>query len=397
MDPVRNPYSPGAGVRPPELAGRERELADFDVLMGRAEAGRPAQGLVLHGLRGVGKTVLLGEFAEKARRRSWIVATIEARRDPNDAVGPFRARLATALNESLREVTGSWGVSERFSHALRAFRSFSLSIPGASIGIAVDPLAGVSDSGDLELDLTELARNLGAAAVDRGVGVLVVIDEMQDVALADLGALCGAAHASGQRGIPFFVVGAGLPNLPGRLAEARSYAERLYTYRLVGALEDSAARDAIVLPASQEGAAWQPDAVDIVVRAADGFPYFLQEFGKATWNVAADDSINRANAEDGIRIGLELLDTGFYRSRWSRATPGERRYLAAMAEDGEGPSSSGDIARRLGTGPNALGPVRAKLISKGLVYSPEHGLIEFTVPGMARFIGRQSEVDLESR
>lgn len=392
MDAISNPYQPGAGLRPPELAGREVELQDFDTLLGRAEAHRQSQSIVLTGLRGVGKTVLLNEFANRARRRGWIVVQLEARREDETGNTLFRGRLAQALNTSLREVTGSWGIGERFRDALGVFRSFSLSAgPFASIGIEVEPRSGVADSGDLSIDLAELARHLALAADERDVGVVVLIDEMQDVDLADLGALCGANHEAGQRGLPFYVAGAGLPSLPGRLSEARSYAERLFTYRVAGPLTNAAASDAVVLPASHEHVMWDDTAVEVVIRSSKGYPYFIQEFAKAAWNRASDARITLDDAEYGVRTGLQLLDAGFFQSRWTRATPAERSYLSAMALDRGLPSSSTEIATRIGKKPTSVGPMRANLIYKGLVFAPEHGLIAFTVPGMAEFIERQAD------
>lgn len=389
MNPVQNPYRPGAGLRPPELAGRDDSLDDFNVLLQKAEERRPGQGIVLAGLRGVGKTVLLNEFARRARNRGWIVANLEARRDTGDAAAPFRAHLANALAGSLREVTGSWGAIDRLKRAAGAIRSFSIGFqPLPTFSFEIEPASGVGDSGDLELDLTELARSLSEAAIDRGVGVLIAVDEMQDLDLPDLRALCGAVHASGQRDFPFYIVGAGLPNLPGRLAEARSYSERLFRYKPIAALDWTASEDAIVVPAKNEGVHWDEEAVRRIFDAADGYPYFLQEFAKASWE-HAKESITLHDADAGIQAGFALLDAGFFSSRWIRATPSERLYLIAMSEAGDEPGYASEVATRLGRKMTSLGPVRANLISKGLVYAPEHGQIAFTVPGMARFIERQ--------
>lgn len=393
MDPIRNPYRPGAGLRPPELAGRDDSLDDFNVLLQRAEERRPGQGIVLAGLRGVGKTVLLNEFSHRARTRGWIVADLEARRDAGDAGTPFRARLANALAGSLREVTGSWGAMDRLKRAAGAIRSFSVGFqPLPTFSFEVEPASGIGDSGDLELDLTELARSLSEAAIERGVGVLIAVDEMQDMELADLSPLCGAVHASGKRDFPFYVVGAGLPNLPGRLAEARSYSERLFRFKPIAELNWKASEDAIVVPAKNEGVVWEQAAVQRVFEAAEGYPYFLQEFAKASWEHAAT-SITLDDADAGVRVGFATLDAGFFSSRWIRATPSERLYLIAMSVGGDEPSYASEVATRLGRKMNSLGPTRANLISKGLVYAPEHGQIAFTVPGMARFIERQRAME----
>lgn len=255
----------------------------------------------------------------------------------------------------------------------------------------MEPRTGVADSGDLSIDLADLARNLALAAAERDVGVLVLIDEMQDVDLSDLGGLCGANHEAGQRELPFYVAGAGLPSLPGRLSEARSYAERLFTYRELRPLADVAASDAIVVPASQEDVAWDDEAVEVVIRSSRGYPYFIQEFAKAAWNHASDGTITLDDAEYGVRTGLQLLDAGFFQSRWARAPPAERTYLSTMAIDRGSPSSSTEVANRIGKRPTSVGPMRASLIYKGIVFAPEHGLIAFTVPDMAEFIERQAD------
>lgn len=395
MDPVRNPYSPGAGLRPPELAGRDPDVTAFETLLARAADGRVTQSLVLTGLRGVGKTVLLNDLASRARRRDWVVAQIEARPRGEARGTSFRSMVARSLNQSLRQVTGTWGVRDRVRSALATFKSFSIKTDpsgGLALGIDVDANQGRADTGSLELDLSELALDLAESAAEMGTGVVVLVDEMQDLDAVELSAICTAVHEAGQRSAPFYVVGAGLPSLPGILAEARSYAERLFEYRGVGPLLPDAAGVAVTRPARQQEAEWSEAAVDVVVDASAGYPYFLQEFAKATWDYAPGPVIDEDDARLGVEAGRQKLDSGFYASRWKRATPGERDYLRAMAQDGDGPSSSGEIARRLGKASvQQVGPTRANLIHKGLVYAPEHGLIAYTVPGMADFIERQTD------
>ena len=393
MNPVENPYSPGAGLRPPELAGRESDVTSFETLMARAATGRATQSVILTGLRGVGKTVLLNELADRARQNDWIVAQVEARLNTESTDASFRSTLARSLNQSLRQVTGTWGLRDKLRSALATFRSFSVKTDPSgslSVGIDVEPRRGRADTGSLELDLSELAFDLAESAAELGTGVVVLIDEMQDLSRDELVAVCTAVHETGQRSAPFFVVGAGLPSLPGDLAEARSYAERLYAYRPIGALTAEAAGTAVSRPAETQGAQWDPSAVEVVVEASAGYPYFLQEFAKASWDYAEGPSILADDAHVGVEVGRDKLDAGFFRSRWNRASPGEREYLRAMAEDGDAPSASGDVARRLGKDSvQQVGPTRAKLISKGLLYAPEHGLVAYTVPGMAAFISRQ--------
>lgn len=393
MDPVENPYSPGAGLRPPELAGRDSDISSFETLMARAAAGRTTQSLVLTGLRGVGKTVLLNELGGRARQKDWVVAQVEARLNAESTDASFRSTLARSLNQSLRQVTGTWGLRDKLRTALATFRSFSVKTdPSGSlaVGIDVEPRSGRADTGSLEVDLSELAFDLAESAADLGTGVVVLVDEMQDLSGDELAALCTAVHETGQRSAPFYVVGAGLPSLPGDLAEARSYAERLFAYRPIGALTVEAAGTAVSRPAETQGAHWDPAAVEIVIEASSGYPYFLQEFAKASWDYAAGPRIVADDAHIGVAVGRDNLDAGFFLSRWNRASPAEREYLRAMAEDGEGPSASGEVARRLGKGRvQQVGPTRAKLIAKGLLYAPEHGLVAYTVPGMAAFIARQ--------
>jgi AAA ATPase domain len=392
MDPVRNPYSPGAGLRPFELAGRDGELARFEVLRVRARQRRNDQSIVFYGLRGVGKTVLLNELAAAARADGWIVAKVEA--DASGSRSPFRNQIAQSLNVALRQVQGKSARGSRMKAALRTFKSFSLkAAPDGtlSVGIEIEADQGRADTGSLQADLTDLALDLGDAAIELDCGVALFIDEMQDLKAEELAAICQACHEAGQQNKPFFVVGAGLPNLPRILAEARSYAERLFHYATLGPLPRTEAASALTRPAANERVKWTDDAVEAVVDAANGYPYFLQEYGSAAWDVAVRSPIDRAAAVEGMRIGKARLDDGFFRSRWERATPAERDYLSAMAADGDAPSQSGEVARRLHKQPTQLGPVRAKLIAKGLVFAPEHGSIAFTVPGMADFIARQSQ------
>lgn len=390
MDPVSNPYSPGAGVRPAELAGRDDELQAFEVLRARAVRGRDAQSLVFYGLRGVGKTVLLNELQSNARNDGWITAKIEA--DLGSDRTPFRNQVAQSLHLAMRQAQGRGRAGERVRAALRTFKAFSLRAhPDGSyaIGIDVDPGSGRADTGSIQVDLTDLAIDLGEAAQELLVGVALFVDEMQHLAGDELAALCQACHEASQQRLPFFVVGAGLPNLPGQLAEAKSYAERLFHYSRIDRLSPRDARLALVQPARDGGVQWTDAAVDEVLAASGGYPYFIQQFGKETWNAATASPIGLEDAVIGVRDGRAILDDGFFRSRWARATPAERDYLAAMAIDGEGPSATGELATRLGKNPSSLGPTRANLISKGLVYAPEHGQIAYTVPGMAEFIDRE--------
>ena len=390
MDPVHNPYSPGAGRRPAALVGRDAEIRSFDVLVHRATLARTGQPMTLTGMRGVGKTVLLGELASRAWTAGWIVSQVEAHAD-NSAREPFTVTLARGLHTSLRALQPRTA-GQRFRQAMATFKSFSLKVDpsgGVSVGLDVEPARGRADTGYAETDLTELALDLAEAAADERAGVAVFVDEMQNVGSDVLSALCAAMHAAGQRNLPFYVVGAGLPSLPRLLADAKSYSERLFDFRTIGHLDEREAAEALTAPARLAGADWEMDAVRMVVAASGGYPYFLQEYGSAAWDAAPGPVIGVTDAQVAVVAGRNKLDGGFFRSRWDRATRGEREYLAAMAVDAGVPSSSGEIGRRLGRVGGALGPTRAGLIAKGLVYAPEHGLIAYTVPGMAEFIARQ--------
>lgn len=391
MDRVRNPYSPGAGIRPPALVGRGPELELFDVLVARTARSRTDRGLVLSGLRGVGKTVLLNEMAGRAESQGWVTAVVEAR-PSGQSREPFEVQLARSLRNSLRSASRRYAVKHRVSAALATFKSFGVSIdPSGALtaSIDVDAARGRADSGYIGSDLAELSVDLAEMTRDNQAGVGVFIDEMQDADAEILAALCSSVHHAAQRNLPFYVIGAGLPSLPGVLSEAVTYAERLFSYRVIQHLTPPDSATVLIDPAAAEGARWEPEAVDLVVAESAGYPYFLQEYGRASWDAAPGPSITRSDVLVAIADARQALDSGFFRSRWDRATPVERQYLTAMAVDGLGPSLSSEVASRMGRVPTSLGPARANLIAKGLVYSPQHGQIAYTVPGMADFVRRQ--------
>jgi AAA ATPase-like protein len=384
MDPRHNPYSPGAGLRPVALTGRDTEIDAFAVVLYRARNARPAPGMILHGLRGVGKTVLLNELSNSARSDGWVVATVEA--DLRGTRTPFRQQVAAALSEGLRKESGKSNFGERMRKAAATLKSFSVTVLGS--GAAVE-LRDRGSSGSLNADFSDLALDLAEGARDIDTGVAVFIDEMQHLDEDELAAICQSCHAANQQNLPFVIVGAGLPNLPRVLSDAASYAERLFDYRSIGRLGTDDATGALVLPARREQVEWEPGAVEVVLAASGGYPYFIQQFGQTAWDAATASPISPANAATGIALGREKLDNGFFRARWDRATPAERDYMAAMAADGDRPSESGAVAKRLGKAMRSLGPARANLIAKGLVWAPEHGQIAFSVPGMSAFIERE--------
>jgi len=391
MDPVRNPYQPGAGRRPPELAGRADEIDAFGVLMQRCERGLGERGRILYGLRGVGKTVLLNEFHGMAESRRWITAKVEA------AAGrSVLPALAQSLHRSLRIATGRFDRS-RLIGLLQVFRSFSVRVdPGGSytFGFDVQASPGRADSGDPAIDLPELFAELGATARDLGVGVLLLIDEMQDVPEAELRALNTAVHELGQGTDPrpVVLVGAGLPSLPEVLSRATSYAERLYEYVAVGALDQVAAHAALVVPAQALGVQWSAGALDRLDAFSGGYPYFIQTGGKYAWDYAADSPITAADADAGLVQARREVDSGLYRARWQRATPLQRQMMRAMSDlAGDGPVPMASVADALERERNELSVPRDQLIKKGLVYAPERGSVAFTVPGMAEYVGRQPD------
>lgn len=385
-----NPFNPGSGLRPPELVGRQAELDTLDTILARNAQGLASRGLVLSGLRGVGKTVLLNEMRGKAETAGWFVIGLEAR---GDAAGAMSARrtLARDIAAAARSLSRRRAITDRLRQALESVAAFNLKVGTGGIDLGVEVRPGRADSGDIEVDLGELVHDLTLALQEEGSALAIFVDELQDLDDELLRALLVTQHQAGQRGWPFYVFGAGLPHLPGLLAESRSYAERLFDYRTVSRLHDDEAVKAIVDPVRRQGFDINDNALPLLLEASGGYPYFLQEYGSATWDVAPGPVITRSDATAGIAVGLQRLDAGFFQSRWNRATPSERRMLVAMADDGDGPSSSGDVASRMTIKQNSLGPYRANLISKGLVWAPEHGQIAYTVPGMAAFVQRHRD------
>ncbi len=387
MDPVLNPYSPGAGRPPAALVGRDRQRESWRVALDRVSRGRTAQPVVLYGLRGVGKTVLLSEFTKTAGSREWVVAQVEA-----GAGKSLREALGEALHDPLADLARP-SAGQRLMKGLKTALSFKASYTSSgtwNFGLDLAETAGGgADTGVLETDLGKLVRDLSAAAEEEGVGLAILIDEAQDLTHDELTAVCSIAHSAGQKGWPVLIALAGLPSLPRVLAEAKSYAERLFVFERIEHLARDLARQALTEPAVSEGVTWDDDAVTFVVEETSGYPYFLQQFGQDTWNDAPGPGVTLVDARLGAAKGRAALDGGFFRARWDRATPAEQRYLRSMATDGDEGSSSGDVAARLGRSVNSFGPARASLISKGLIYAPEHGVVAFTVPGMADFIQRQ--------
>jgi hypothetical protein len=383
-----NPYNPGSGLTPPELSGRRAEIDAFDLLVARSHAAAPGRGMVMHGLRGVGKTVLLNAFARQASSHGWLVVPVEGRttRSGHQAA---RQKLTRSLGMAARRLTSSGRPSRTIKAALGSVTSFSISVAGSGVALGVEPTKGRADSGQIDVDLEELVEDLAPALSERQSVLAVFIDEMQDLDAELLSALLATQHRAGQESWPFYVIGAGLPSLPSRLSEQRSYAERLFDYRYIGALDADSAREALVVPAERLGARFEEDASAQLLEASGGYPYFLQTYGKAAWDAASGKTIDTETARVAVIDGTSSLDVGFFPARWDRATPAERTYLRSMALDGDAGSATSDIAARLGLKTSSLTPARGKLIEKGIIFAPERGRVAFTVPGMAGFIERQ--------
>ncbi|HSJ61450.1 MAG TPA: ATP-binding protein [Jiangellaceae bacterium] len=392
MDPVRNPYAPGAGQRPPELAGRDRELAQFDVVLERIARGRPERSLVLTGLRGVGKTVLLNALRSQAIGRLWGTGKIEARPDQS-----IRRPLASAVHMAVRELTPRHrdpAQVDRFLGVLKAFAMRSVPDGGRlrdrwQPGIDVAAATGRADTGDIEVDLVELLVDAAGVARDVGVGIALFVDEMQDIPAADVSALCAACHELSQQGLPLVVVGAGLPHLPAVLSASKSYSERLFRYVRIDKLDRTAADLALVAPAAEEGVAYDDAALDALYEVTEGYPYFVQAYGKVTWDNAPRSPVSRDDVKVAAPEAEAELAVGFFGSRYERATPAERDYLRAMAvlsdeTDGSVPTSA--VADHLGRKQSSLSPARDSLMKKGLVYSAERGTIAFTVPHFGSYL-----------
>lgn len=385
MDTTRNPFAPGAGTQPPELAGRDAIIDDARIALARVIEGRAAQSQILLGLRGVGKTVLLNRIEQMAEDAGYLTSFIEARDDVS-----LPTLLYPRLHQVLRKLSFVEAAKAKAIVALGALKSMAskFKVTMGDISIAYDPEPGVADSGIIEEDLTDLFLLVGQAAAASNRGWAVLIDEVQYLKKEDLSALIVALHRIGQKGLPVIFFGAGLPQLAGMAGDAKSYAERLFTYPEVGELPQEAARLAIRQPIETAGEVITPDAVDSIVERTHGFPYFLQEWGFTTWNTARGSEITMSDVDQANAAALRRLDDGFFNVRLERLTPKERDYVLAMASLGDGPYRSTEVARRMGEEIQSLGPLRARLISKGMVYSPAHGDIAFTVPMFAEFIRR---------
>lgn len=387
MDPVANPYAPGAGTPPPELAGRDELRENVRVAIERVRRGLSTKSVLMVGLRGVGKTVLLDSMRDAAEAAGIHTVRIEA---PESRSLP--ALLAPQLRQALLRLARSEQAKAFAQRALRALAGFAKSLKlkyaDIEVGLDLEPEPGLADNGDLEQDLLALLETVGTAAQQAGTALVMFIDELQYVQEDELAALITALHRCAQRKLPVALVGAGLPQLRGRMGRAKSYAERLFEFPEVGPLDDVAARRAIAKPAEDQGVIVEPDAVRRIVRETHGYPYFLQEWGKHAWDAADASPITVDDVKAASIATIAALDESFFRVRFDRLTPAEKKYLRAMSDLGPGPHRSGDIAERLGRKVTALGPTRNQLISKGMIWSPNHGDTAFTVPLFDEFMRR---------
>ncbi len=377
MDRVRNPFAPGAGNQPPELAGRDSILSDADIAMQRVLQGRHSKSQILLGLRGVGKTVLLRKLEAMAEGHGYLNSFIEA---PEDKT--LTELLYPKIHQVLRKLSVIENAKARTLSAMQSLRSFAsvFKISVGDVSISVDPEAGSADSGILEYDLSDLFIRVGEAAKAANKGWILLIDEVQYLSGEELSALIVAIHHTNQKNLPIIFFGAGLPQVAALSGDAKSYAERLFDYPPVGALDKESAIAAIKQPITEEEEQITDKALERIVEQTKGYPFFLQEWGFQVWNIADQSPIHEANIDQATPAALRRLDDSFFRVRFDRLTPKEREYVCAMAKLGKGPYRSSDVADIMGESVQKLGTCRAKIINKGMIYSPSYGDIAFTVP-----------------
>ena len=387
MDPIENPYSPGAGTPPPELAGREEIRETVRICIERLRRGNPAKSVLMVGLRGVGKTVLLDQMRNDAEASGVHTIRVEA---PEGRSLP--SILAPQLRLALLRLSRIESAKAAAQRALRGLAGFAKALKvkfnDIEVGLDFDPEPGLADNGDLELDLSALLEEVGRAAKLANTALVIFIDELQYVAEAEFAAFISALHRCTQQRLPVCIVGAGLPQLRGRAGNAKSYAERLFDYPEIGPLTNLAASRALTKPAEDKGVQFAADAVGKIITQTKGYPYFLQEWGKHAWDVAKSSPINIGDVDQAASDAVVALDESFFRVRFDRLTPMQKRYLRAMAELGPGPHRSGDIAEMLHRKVTALAPLRNELIGKGMIWSPNHGDTAFTVPLFDEFMKR---------
>jgi hypothetical protein len=392
VNPRDNPFTPNAGAPPPALVGRDAELEGFEILLERLQRGYPEQSMLITGLRGVGKTVLLGAFEGRALNAGWITVTAEITRNEE-----FGVRMGSLVRRALFQAAPKATWTNKLRRAAGVLRSFSITVSSEgsiTAGIDVDPVEGMADTGNLSDDLTDLLVALGEAARERETGVAFLVDEVQFLRASEFEALIAGLHRTVQRQLPITLVGAGLPQLPRLAGEAKSYAERLFKFPRIGRLSPPQAEAALAEPAADLGVTFDPGAIDVIVDYTEGYPYFIQEYGKIAWDLAPEGTtIGRRVVQEAQRAVETKLDESFFRVRAERTTELELRYLRAIAELGSGGHAAGDVAALLGRTSEQLGPTRARLIEKGLIYTTAHGRGDFTVPQFDRYLRRNHELE----
>jgi hypothetical protein len=391
VNPRDNPYTPNAGARPPALVGRDAELEGFEILLERLRRGYPEQSMLITGLRGVGKTVLLGAFESRALNAGWVTVTAEITKNEE-----FGARMGSLVRRALFQAAPKASWSDKLKRAAGVLKSFSLTVSSdgsVSAGIDVDAVEGLADTGNLSDDLTDLLVALGEAARERETGVAFLVDEVQFLRAHEFEALIAGLHRTVQRQLPITLVGAGLPQLPRLAGEAKSYAERLFKFPRIGRLGEPEAEAALAEPAADLGVAFEPGAIDVILDYTEGYPYFIQEYGKIVWDIAPEgETISERVAVEAQRAVESKLDESFFRVRAERTTELELQYLRAIAELGPDSHGAGDVAAVMGRTSEQLGPTRARLIDKGLIYTTGHGRGDFTVPQFDRYLRRNHEL-----
>lgn len=386
MDPIQNPFSPGAGSPPPELSGRQGILDKARIALERLRKGKSEKSFFLVGLRGVGKTVLLNEISKIADKNDYYSIFIEAHENKN---------LVSLLTPYLRQILfdlkrGSF--SKKVNKGFRIFKSFlnavKIKYQGVELELDIDPERGFADSGDIEADLPVLLESIGEAISDKQKAIVIIIDELQYLSEIELSALIMAIHRISQRTLPVVLIGAGLPQLVGLTGRSKSYAERLFDFPKIGPLGKTDAFHALQEPVKTLGVSFKHTALEEIVSKTEGYSYFLQEWGYQSWNLSQSPQITLEVVKKATEQSLQRLDEGFFRVRFDRLTPSEKRYLRALAELGSGSQRSGDIADLLKVKPQSVAPIRNKLIKKGMIYSQSHGDTEFTVPLFDGFMKR---------
>lgn len=388
MDPLINPYTPNAGAKPPLIVGRADELANFDLLLARLERGKTEQSMIITGLRGVGKTVLLGQFREKALAADWVVVELEASKHDEQA---FRRELFYKLRKALFELSPKSRWNEKLKNAASVLKSFGLTVDTSGALTAsfdVEAKEGVADSQILSMDLTEVLVTLGEAAADKDRGIVLLFDEIQFLDKNQLEAMISAIHKTVQRSLPVTLVGAGLPQIAELAGDAKSYSERLFKFPRIGNLSSEDARNALAKPAEAEGVVFEEGALELAEELTGKYPYFLQEIGSTIWSTAESSPIARQDVVDAEPAYQAKLDSSFFRVRLDRATSLQSAYLRAMAGLGPEPQKAADVASAMGRTSENLGPTRAELINMGLLYTPDHGYAAFTVPHFDKFMLR---------